>query len=126
MNRIISACTALAITLSVVIYGLYLNTTTSDKVSDGIYSAMEKVKKDDIENAKKEIKKTEKFWDEKNNMMLIFTAHDKLDTIDESIHTAEAYLEAEEKTMFIAECRRILTLLDHFREIEYPSLNNIF
>lgn len=126
MSRIISAAAALILTAVLTISGMILNTTTANEVSERISSAMESAKKEDIDSAEKTMKQLEAYWENRNGIMLVFTAHDKLDNIDESIKTAGAYLECGDNKMFIAECRRTLTLLDHFRDIEYPSLNNIF
>ena len=126
MSRIISAATALLITIILTITGFIYNTKTANMVSDGIYEAMKFSESNKVNEAGKKMKDVRKMWDERNKIMLVFTAHDKLDNIDESINIAEAYLENDELKMFHAECHRTLTLLDHFREIEYPSVNNNF
>lgn len=126
MSRIISAVCALLLTAVLTVSGLILNTNTADDVSELVYSAMESAKENDSRSAENDMKKLRELWESRNGLMLVFTAHDKLDNIDESIHTASAYLDCGDNKMFIAECRRTLTLLDHFRDIEYPSLNNIF
>ena len=126
MSRIISAAAAIIITGVLTLFGLIYNTSTADRISDGIYEAARYSEADDDTKTAGKIEEVRSLWEERKDIMLFFTSHDRIDDIDESIHMAKAYLEVNDKQMFSAECRRALTLLDHFRETEYPSLNNIF
>lgn len=79
-----------------------------------------------IENAKKELSEAMNEWEKKIEIMLLFVSHGKLDEIEEAINIANSYIHYDEIPLFYAECQRASTLLDHFKSVEYPSINNIF
>ncbi len=78
------------------------------------------------ERAKNELEKAIREWEKNMETMLIFVSHGKLDQIEEAINIADSYLQNGEINLFYAECQRAATLLDHFENVEYPNINNIF
>lgn len=125
VHRIYSAAVIFIITIITIIFGFIINTTTSESVSDKIQSAERYAENNDAENANKQIKAALSEWESKMETMLIFISHGKLDQIEESLHTANTYLEFGELKSFTAECRKTEILLKHFNDLEYPTINNI-
>lgn len=126
MNRFLGAMIVLGILISIVVTGFYINTKTSNSVSEKISSSIEYQNKDDFEQARKELRSALEEWEQNMEMMLLFISHGKLDEIEESINIADTYMNIGDKTMCLAECKRALILLEHFNHVEYPSIDNIF
>lgn len=126
MKRLITALIVLALVISIGLTGLIVNTNTTDMVMEKLEMSKNYAFKGNNKQAKKEIEEAINEWENKMETMLIFVSHGKLDQIEESINIADSYLENNEMPLFYAECRRASTLLEHFENVEYPSVTNIF
>ena len=58
--------------------------------------------------------------------MLLFISHGKLDEIEKTINTACSYIKSREISLYKAECISAHLLIDNFKNVEYPNINNIF
>lgn len=126
MKRLIIAIAVLILVVGIGITGLLINTNTANSVMEKLHIAKEYATNGNTEQAKVELKKAVDKWEDRMEIMLIFVSHGKLDQIEESINIANAYLEHQEMTLFYAECQRAYTLLNHFENVEYLNINNIF
>lgn len=126
MKRLFIALVVLAIVIGIGITGLVINTNTANYIVDKLEMTKKYAADGNIETAKKELKDAVDRWESKMEIMLIFVSHGKLDQIEESINITNSYLENNEMGLFYAECKRAITLLEHFENVEYPNINNIF
>lgn len=126
MSRIWSAVVVFAVIIIVITTGFIFNTKSVDSVSEKVNSALAYSKSGDKENAKKNMESAVEEWNGKMNTMLLFMSHDKLDQIDESLNIADTYITSGDTAMFNAECKRTSILLQHFYDLEYPTVYNIF
>ena len=80
----------------------------------------------DIEKARKIFREAKKEWSDNVEIMLLFISHGRIDRIDEAFDSAETYLKNDDIIMFLAECSTARLLTEHFIDVEYPYINNIF
>ncbi len=125
MHRIYIALVILIITVTIIISGFIINTSTSKSVSGKIESAENYAVSGDSENAKKQIRSALNEWESKMEAMLVFVSHGRLDQIEESLNSANTYIEFGELKAFSLECRKTEILIKHFYDLEYPTINNI-
>lgn len=126
MNRFFGAFIVLAVVLTIVVTGFRINTKTANSVTEKINSSINYHENGNITLAKKEIKSALDEWEDNMETMLLFISHGRLDEIEEALNVANTYIELGDENMYIAECRRAAILIQHFENIEYPTINNIF
>lgn len=125
MKRLIIAIILLLITAGLCSFEFILNTKESENAAEYLALAQEQANSGDKSNALKTMEKLIKLWESKVESMLIFISHEKPDEIGESLAVAESYLKSEDFPEFYAECKRIENKLEHFRNLEIPTVNNI-
>ncbi|MDD6490352.1 MAG: DUF4363 family protein [Clostridia bacterium] len=126
MKRLIGTIVIFLIIAGIAATGFFINTRTADMVMEKVQKSQQYAIDGNIENAKKELAEAIDEWEKKIEIMLLFVSHGKLDEIEEAINIANSYIQYDEVPLFYAECQRASTLLDHFKSVEYPSINNIF
>lgn len=126
MNKVWIAAVVLALVLGISITGMILNIGTATDITNYIEETRNCVEKDDLDTAQKKIENAVEELDKRMEWMLIFVSHGKLDEIEETLLVAQSFLKSRETPEFMAECERVLVMLEHYREVEYPYLNNIF
>lgn len=126
MQKLLSAGIITLILLIITSAGFKINTETSDAVSERLSKTIELVNNGENEKARREMKKCVDIWNSHFQKMQIFISHGRIDEIDESLKTAEYQLNGNNDTEFITEASRSLVLLEHFKDMEYPSVYNIF
>ena len=126
MKRLSISLVILAIVIGIGITGFIINTNTAKSVIEKVNTSKKYALENNIEQAKKELALAIDEWEENMETMLLFVSHGKLDQIEEAITIAYSYLEHDEMSLFYAECQRAATLINHFENVEYPNINNIF
>ncbi len=126
MNKIWIAIVVLALVLGISITGMVLNINTASDMTQYINKTYDYVEKNDFDTAAQTMETAVEELDSRMEWMLIFVSHGKLDEIEETILVAQSFLKTREVPEFMAECNRALAMIDHYREVEYPYLNNIF
>ncbi|MGN0470984.1 MAG: DUF4363 family protein [Acutalibacteraceae bacterium] len=126
MKRLIGTIVIFLIIAGIAATGFFINTKTADMVMEKVQKSQQYALDGNIDSAKKELAEAIDEWEKKIEIMLLFVSHGKLDEIEEAINIAQSYIQYEEVPLFYAECQRASTLLDHFKSVEYPSINNIF
>ena len=126
MNRLFGALAVLAGIIITVATGFFVNTNTARIVNDKLSLSLEYAENGDIKNAKLSLEKAIDEWDSKMQTMLLFISHGRLDEIEQTINTAYSYIKNKDIPMYAAECTRAYLLIDNFKSVEYPTVNNIF
>lgn len=126
MNKVWIAACVFVIVIIISVTGMFLNIGTASDMTEQIQEARTHIENKEYEKAKEVINSAVEELDSRMEAMLIFVSHGKLDEIEESIQVAKSFLDSGEIPEFLAECNRALAMLDHYREVEYPYLNNIF
>lgn len=126
MYRLYGALAVLGIAVCLITTGFIINTQTADKVLNELEASYTLAKQGDVEGAKSKIEAAKNEWDKNMETMLLFVSHGRLDQIEASINTAYNYAEQKDISMFLAECSYAKLLTEHFMDVEYPYINNIF
>ncbi len=126
MNRLFGALIVLLIAIITVTTGFFINTDTAYSVSKMLLQSVEYAESNDIAGAKIFLQKGKSQWDNKMNIMLLFVSHGKLDQIEQTINMAYSYIQSNEISLYTAQCKNAILLIDNFRDTEYPEINNIF
>lgn len=125
MKRLFVAIILLFIVAGLCTFEFTLNTKESQHASEYLKTAQQQMTDGNKKDAIKTMKKLRELWESNVESMLIFISHDKPDEICENIAVAESYLKSGELPEFYAECKRIENELEHFRDLEIPTINNI-
>lgn len=126
MNKVWIAAAVLVLVLGISITGMILNINTASDMTEFIKETRNYVEKDDFNTAAQTMETAVEELDNRMKWMLVFVSHGKLDEIEETILVAQSFLKNKEIPQFMAECERALSMLDHYREVEYPYFNNVF
>ena len=126
MNRLFGAFGVLAGVIVIIISGFFINTNTAQNVGNLLALSMEYAEKGDIQNAEISLEKAKNQWDINMETMLLCISHGRLDEIEKTINTACSYIKSREISLYKAECISAHLLIDNFKNVEYPNINNIF
>ena len=126
MNRIIGAFTVLAGIIITVVSGFFINTETAENVCRSLSLSMDYAENGDIQNAKTELEKALSEWNDNMDTMLLFISHGRLDEIEQALNTAYSFIKNNDISMYSGECTRAFLMTENFKNVEYPSINNIF
>lgn len=126
MNRLFGAFAVLLAVIITVASGFFINTNTAQAVNENLSLSMKYAENGDIRNARLSLEKALKKWDDNMQTMLLFISHGRLDEIEQTINTAYSYIKNSNITMYSAECTRAYLLIENFKNVEFPSINNIF
>ncbi len=126
MNRLFGAFAVLAGVIIIITSGFFINTNTARTVGNLLSLSMEYAEKGDFQNAEISIEKAKNQWENNMETMLLFISHGKLDEIEKTINTACSYIKSREISLYKAECISAHLLIDNFKNVEYPNINNIF
>lgn len=126
MRRLYVALGVLALIAAIVTTGFIINTRTAESILEQLNSAYNSAESGDIEKARKIFREAKKEWSDNVEIMLLFISHGRIDRIDEAFDSAETYLKNDDIIMFLAECSTARLLTEHFIDVEYPYINNIF
>ena len=125
MKRLFIAIILLFIVAGLCTFEFTLNTKESQHASEYLKTAQQQMVDGNEKEAIQTMKKLKELWESNVESMLIFISHEKPDEICENIAVAESYLKSGEHPEFYAECKRIENELEHFRDLEIPTINNI-
>lgn len=125
MKRLIIAVILLLIAAGLCTFEFILNTNESQHASEYLKQAQQQMINGNEKDAIEAMAKLRELWEKNVESMLIFISHEKPDEIGENIAVAESYLKSGELPEFYAECKRIENELEHFRDLEIPTINNI-
>lgn len=126
MNRLFGAFAVLLGIIITVLSGFFINTNTAQAVNENLSLSMKYAENGDIQSAKSELEKALDKWNDKMQTMLLFISHGRLDEIEQTINTAYSYIKNSDISMYSAECTRAYLLIENFKNVEFPSINNIF
>ncbi len=126
MNRFFGALAVLFASLITVITGFCINTNTAASVNALLSESVSYAQNNHIPQAKLSLQKAKNLWDSQMQTMLLFVSHGKLDQIEETINIADSYIKSNEISLYLAKCNTAILLIDNFKNVEYPNINNIF
>ncbi len=126
MRRLIGAFAVLGLVAAVGATGFAVNVHTANSVKYKLEQSVESAQKGEMKTALKQIDDAKNEWEKMMEIIMLFESHGKVDEIQETIGTAALYLDRSEKNMFYAECNLAGMRLQHFSDVEYPNIINIF
>ena len=68
----------------------------------------------------------QQYWEEQDTFFSYFLRHDMTEGVLSAFAKLGAYAETEDADEFLALCRELRLQLEHIRDIEKPTLKNIF
>ncbi|MDP4118279.1 MAG: DUF4363 family protein [Bacillota bacterium] len=80
----------------------------------------------DSRYVKEDYKDLEKKWDKLEKILSISINHDEIDSINESITKGKEYLENNNIDYFKCELKWMKKMIYHVKELEMPTIENIF
>ena len=123
-----------AIICIVIIIGIlglefYTQNFTSKSVSEitEIFDKIEeRLGENEVEDAKKEIKKISSKWEEKQKKLAYYIEHDELEKVHTAIVTMKSYIKTNDFSSAMAELEEGKFVIEHIQEKNSFNLQNIF
>ncbi len=101
----------------------------SDKAKEYVEEIQAAVTKPDYEYAKLKAQELDEFWKKKHTFLSMIVHHKNLEEIEESVELIKTSLENINEDNCIdceMENTRALSRIKHLRDVELPSISNIF
>lgn len=125
MNRIWTAISILLVLMIGCITELtYINKITND-MKDRLLEINQYVENNSMETALKSSNELHEEWDKNHSIMALFITHDRLENIDQSVEIINANIKSDESSDFFTESARLYAQLNHLKDTELPTINNI-
>ena len=121
----------ICIVIIIGIFGLefYTQNFTSKSVKEitEIFDKIEeRISKNEVEEAKNEIKNISSKWEEKQKKLAYYIEHDELEKVHTAIVKLKSYVETENFSEAIAELYEGKFIIEHIQEKNSFNLQNIF
>lgn len=125
MKRAWVAVSMLCLVIILCITGLIFTNRNISSIDDKIKEAYAAVSQEDFELAKQYSEEIDDLWQKHYRVFCTYIPHEKLELIDQSISTLQTNLAYEEYAQFSTELNRSSAQLNHLRDTEMPTLENI-
>lgn len=122
----ISMCAVLVVSLALCGVSMYLHFTAIDKMDGLCEGALECVRADDVEGAKRQVKSLRESFDDTSTMLELLSDHDELHEILSCIVDARVALECEDVDDAYQALSRMQGVLEHLRDHESMSFANLY
>ncbi len=73
-----------------------------------------------------EFEKAEREWEKQEKNFAVSVNHAELDTVKQSLARAKSYIKSDNMSEFICELEVITAQIEHIKQLEYPTLQNVF
>lgn len=121
---IIAAAVLLLVPLLILLDQSYVGSATGE-LSGTLARAESARKKDDLPAARREVADFTALWDKKSRVLATFIRHAELDPVNQKSARLMPELEKSDGE-FYADCEEMRKQLEHIRESEAVSLDNVF
>lgn len=131
MKRIWFAVASMAIIIAVCITELIWIENSTDSLKQNIEEAIEEVdnQSENDESSKNDLtelgKNLHSNWDLLHKTFAIFIDHARLEDIDQSVAIIAECLQKKEDSDFYIESAKLKAQLEHLKDTELPTINNI-
>ena len=119
----------IVIIISILGLEIYTQNFTSKSVKEitEIFDKIEeRISKNEVEEAKNEIKNISSKWEEKQKKLAYYIEHDELEKVHTAIVKLKSYVETENFSEAIAELYEGKFIIEHIQEKNSFNLQNIF
>lgn len=125
MKRAWAAVAMIAAVLILCMMGLNATNRMIGELSEEFEQAHSAVSQGNIDLAQQHSQSIVQLWDQNYRLLCTYIPHDKLEQIDQCIATLQSNLQYQEYAEFSAELNRAHAQLEHLRDTEMPSIENI-
>ena len=125
MGRFFGATVVLILVIAVIITGFFTDTLTADYVSGKLEESKDFAVSGNNTDAALALADANSKWKQNLETMLLFVPHSKLDRIDESLNSAQLFLESGDTALYLNECNTAILMIRHFSNLEHPNIYNI-
>ena len=122
----ISMCAVLIASLALCGVSMYAHFTAIDEMNGLCEGALECVKADDVEGARRQVKALRKSFDDTSAMLELLSDHDELHEVLNCIVDARVALEWEDVDDAYQALARMKGVLEHLRDHESMSFANLY
>lgn len=125
MKRAWVGIAMIVLVVALSIWGLFSANHLLGGLERQLNDVQQTVQNGDYQQAKQQSQQITEDWEGSYRALCTFIPHDKLEQIDQSLATLNLNLEYEEYAQFSTEAARACTQLQHLRDTEFPTLENI-
>ena len=125
MKRVISSIILLAIIIGGCIWEVYFLNTTIEFLTENIKTTETLINSDELDKAIEKNNSTLQFWLDRKNLISTFIDHNHIQEIDETLTVMKTLLENNQSEDFFSESGRAINQMEHLKDTEIPSIENI-
>ena len=125
MKKMYAAIVFLLLIPTVSIFYLYYLSSSCDRLEDTFKSVLYAAERNSAE-LNDEFEKAGKEWKKYEKTFAVSVNHAELDTVKQSLARAKSYIKSDNMSEFICELEVITAQIEHIKQLEYPTLQNIF
>ncbi len=126
MKRIWFAIIAFIIMIGLCVSERFITDNITNEITQTINFASDLVKEEKYEEAKVYANKAQDLWKKKQNILFLFTPHDRYNMFEEYINSLDTWLEVENYEQFLVEATKADLNLNHINQSEDLTFANIF
>lgn len=125
MKQIIAVITLTIIFIGIAIYVNNYLTLSANEISNHIKNVELYAKKDDWEDAVKELKVSKEKWDNVKEKWSMLIDHFEIDNIESSLSKVSGFVTTKNLNDLLAESSNLRLMVDHIPEKDILSMENI-
>lgn len=125
MKRVWVALVMMCTVFALCITELIIANKMTDHLSETLEKAQNCVKEQQIEQALQYSDRVAEDWEHYHKILSMFLIHDRLEQIDQSLAVLDTNLKCEQYDDFLSEASRTTAQLEHIKDTELPTIQNI-
>lgn len=125
MKRVIFSIILLAIIIAGCMVEISFLDSTIISLTENIKNTETLINSDEMDKAIEKNNSTLKIWSNRKNLISTFIDHHHIQEIDETLAIMRALLENNQSEDFFSESSRVINQMEHLKDTEVPSIENI-
>lgn len=125
MKKMYAAIAFLLLIPAVSVFYLYYLSSSCDSLADTFENVLY-VAENNSEKLSSQFENAEKKWKKYEKTFAVSVNHAELDTVKQSMARAESYMKSDDISEFMCELKVVTDQIEHIKQLEYPTLQNIF
>lgn len=125
MKHLLIAAGVFALCLALGLMSVFSVRTAGAQTADQLSRALEAAQRADSEGAEMALARANATWEGSQRLLGIFLHHEQVDEIVALFAQLRAYARVQDTDDFLALCVELRARIDHLRELELPTAENI-
>lgn len=125
MKRVWAAAAIFVVLVALCISGIALTVHMTDNTEDYLEQAQQAAENKDKDKASNLIDTITEKWRGYHKIMSTYIPHARLEAIDQTLALLGPSIKNEDYDSFLAECNRAESMINHLKDTEMPTADNV-